>query len=157
MWKNITFWSLIAVLALSSASASATEIYGTGVELETQTTIADILAEPEAWAGKTVRVEGKVVGVCAKKGCWLELESLDGDRLRIKVEDDVIVFPQEAKGRWAVAQGTVSVNEMSREGWVAWKRHLAEEMGKAFDEASLGDGPYRLIQVQGSGAEIEGP
>jgi hypothetical protein len=101
-----------------------------------------------------VRVEGRVTGVCQKMGCWMELADDAGRALRVKVEDGVIVFPAEAKGCDAAVQGAVEILDMDRDEWVAWHRHLAEEAGVEFDEASLGDGPYRLIQLRGQGAEI---
>lgn len=149
-----SFLSILFLLAASAAWAAEPETYGEGVKLTASTSIQEIVSNPDAWNGKTVRVEGKVVGVCEMKGCWIELESQDQSRLRIKVEDDVIVFPAEAKGRWAVAEGTVSVREMTRDEWVRWQSHLAEEKGETFDEAAVGEGPYRLVQVQGTGAEI---
>lgn len=82
------------------------------------------------------------------------LEPAIGDRLRIKVEDDVIVFPRESEGRWAVAQGTVEVKNLTRGHYAGWLRHLAEEQGETLDEANVGEGPYRLVQIQGTGAEI---
>ena len=154
MSRRIVVWNLVLALGVVSGAAADVERFGVGIDMETITPIRDIVAEPDAWAGKTVRVEGRVAGVCAKKGCWMELESRDGDRLRVKVEDDVIVFPRESQGRWAVAQGTVEVDDLSREQYVGWLRHLAEEQGGAFDEASVGEGPYRLVRIQGTGAEI---
>ncbi len=137
------------------AEKSVATVYGDGVDLTETTPIRDIVADPEAWAGKEVRVEGRVTGVCAKKGCWMELESPGEHHLRIKVEDDVIVFPAEAEGRLALAQGTVEVKELSREEYTGWQRHLAEEQGETFDENSVGEGPYRLVQIKGTGAEID--
>lgn len=148
--------SLILLLTMTvSGLAAEVESFGGGVEIEAATPIRDIVADPDAWVGKTVRVEGQVTGVCAMKGCWMELESTDGDQLRVKVDDDVIVFPPEAEGRWAVAEGKVSAREMSRDQYVGWLRHLAEEQGETFDESSVGEGPYKLVQIQGTGAEIK--
>lgn len=152
MSRQLTLWILTALIA--AGAAADLQRFGTGVEIARTTPIRDIVGDPDTWAGKAVRVEGQVTGVCAKKGCWMELESLDGDRLRIKVEDDVIVFPREAEGRWAAAQGMVDVLELTREQYAGWLRHLAEEKGESFDEASVGEGPYRIVQIQGTGAEI---
>lgn len=145
---------ILTVLALSVAAEPTR--YGAGVDQPTATSIREILKDPAGWAGKTVKVEGKVSGVCAMEGCWMEIESPEGDRLRIKVDDGVIVFPSEAAGRHAVAQGTVEVHELTRERYVGWRRHLAEEKGTTFDEASVGEGPYRIVQIRGTGAEIAG-
>ena len=158
MSKKLTLSLLTLTLAIPAGALADLEAFGDGVELETATPIRDIVKDPKAWEGKTVRVEGTVHGVCAKKGCWMELESRDGDLLRVKVEDDVIVFPREAAGRWAAAQGKVEVQELTREQYEGWLRHLAEENGETFDEASVGEAPYRVVQIRGTGAEIaDGP
>ena len=47
-------------------------------------------------------------------------------KIRVKVEDDVIVFPADSKGRIIAAQGIVEAIEMSREDYVEWLRHLAD-------------------------------
>ena len=154
MFRRILLCTLALALAITAGAIAETEQYGAGVDLPTTTPIGEIVADPDAWVDKTVRVEGTVAGVCAKKGCWMELESREGDHLRVKVEDDVIVFPAEAEGRWAVAQGTVQVNDLTREQYADWLRHIAEEQGGTFDEAAVGDGPYRLVQIKGTGAEI---
>jgi hypothetical protein len=149
--------ALVALPALAAPPTGEPQSYGDGVTLETTTPIATILADPDAWAGKTVRVEGEVAGVCKAKGCWIELVDPEQQSLRIKVDDDVIVFPQDAIGRRAVAEGEVVVLEMTRERYLDWQRHLAEEQGTAFDETTVGDGPHYLIQIAGTGAEIEAP
>ncbi len=145
------------VLLLSSAAlADGAEIYGDGVKLEEATPIAKIMADPDAFVGKTVRVEGGVLDVCPKKGCWIEVGD-EGESIRIKVDDGVIVFPAEAQGKIAAAQGEVEAIEMTREKYVGWLAHLAEEKGETFDAASadLGDGPFRIIRIKGTGATIQ--
>ncbi len=146
-----------AVLFLSSAAlAAGAEIYGDGVKLEEATPIAKIMADPDAYIGKTVRVEGGVLDVCPKKGCWIEVGD-EGESIRIKVDDGVIVFPAAAQGKIAAAQGEVEAIEMTREKYVDWLAHLAEEKGETFDAASadLGEGPFRMIRIKGTGAKIE--
>lgn len=150
--SNAPLLVLLIVLA-AAASAAFAGTYGDGVQDAPPTPIADILADPEGFAGKAVVVEGKVTGVCPKKGCWMELTD-DAGRLRVKVEDDVIVFPREAEGKRAVAAGTVQLLAMDRERYVGWMRHLAEELGEPFDESSIGEPPYRIVQIAGTGATI---
>jgi hypothetical protein len=149
--------ALLVLCACAAASPAAAETYGEGVAIGEPTPIEGIVADPEAWAGKRVRVEGKVAAVCPMRGCWMELaDGEDGPVVRIKVDDGVIVFPAEAAGRAAAAEGVVRVVEMSRESYLGWLAHLAEERGESFDAAAagVGDGPFRLIQIDAAGAEI---
>ncbi len=146
----------LLLLLAPAAGAGEPESHGAGVELAEATRIADILADPDAYLGKTVRVDGGVLDVCSRKGCWMEVGEA-GESIRIKVEDGVIVFPAAAKGRVAAAQGVVEAIEMTREKYVDWLAHMAEERGEEFDPATadIGDGPWRIIRIKGTGARIE--
>ncbi|MEO1367652.1 MAG: DUF4920 domain-containing protein [Acidobacteriota bacterium] len=147
--------ALLALAAPATAESPAGGTFGGGVGDAQLVPIADLVATPERWDGQAVRVQGEITGVCPKKGCWMELK--DGDAsVRVKVEDDVIVFPADATGQKATAQGRLEIREMSREDYLGWARHQAEEKGEAFDAASVGGGPFRLIQIRGTGAEIHG-
>jgi hypothetical protein len=149
--------ALCALLGAAGAAA-AEEVIGDGVKLAETTSIARILADPDAFVGKTVRITGKVLDVCPMKGCWMELEEgadgKAGSRLRVKVDDGVLVFPVTAKGKLAVAEGTIEAIPMSREQYVGWLSHLAEERGETFDASTVGAGPFRILQLKGTGARI---
>jgi len=146
------------ILALSPAPALTCEkvAFGAGVNLTKTTPVGAILDQPAAFTGKEVRVEGEIKDVCKMAGCWMELAAADGDRsLKVKVKDGEIVFPVSARGKRAVAQGKVEQIEMSRDKYVQFRKHSAEEGGGTFDEASVqGDGPFKIYQLAGTGAEI---
>lgn len=151
-----TLLFLLALTLTTSALQADTKTYGAGVKEAETTSVAKILADPDAYVGKTVRIEGKVADVCPMKGCWMELEEKDGkSRLKVKVDDGVIVFPVDAKGKSAVAEGTVEAIPMDRERYVAWLTHLAEERGEKLDASTVGEGPFRILQIRGTGARIE--
>ncbi len=143
-------------LCAQTVTAETAQVYGDGVHLEETTPIASILADPDAFIGKTVRVAGGVLDVCPRKGCWIEIGEAE-QNIQIKVDDGVIVFPTSAKGKIAAAQGVVEAIEMTREKYLGWLAHAAEEKGETFDAATadIGDGPYRIIRIRGDGAEIE--
>ncbi len=82
--------------------------YGKELTLKEKTKIADILKAPEKFEGKRVLVEGTVVGVCEKMGCWIEVAGEEnGEKIKVKVNDGEIVFPVEAKGKKALVEGEV--------------------------------------------------
>ena len=152
--KMLSIVALFALAITLPTSAADTESYGEAMELTETTPIAEIVADPDRFDGERVRVSGEIEGVCPMKGCWMNLRQ-GSDLVRIKVEDDVIVFPKDAIGSEATAEGIVEVQEMSREDYVGYHEHLAEELGREFDPESIGDGPYRMVQIRGIGAEIE--
>src|SRR5688572_11982986 len=147
---------LASVVTLPAIAAGAGVHVGDEVTVAAPTPIADILAAPADHAGKVVRVEGEVSGVCTNRGCWMEIGDDAGHHIRVIVEDGVLVFPSDATGKPAVAQGKVVVQEVSKERHVDWRKHLAAEGGEPFDEAKAGDGPFRIVEIAGTGANIGG-
>lgn len=147
--------SLLLLLSLAVAPAAQAEpqSYGAGVQVAEATPVAKILADPDAYVGKKVRVEGKVTDVCPMAGCWMEIDEA-GQMIKVKVDDGVIVFPKTAKGQPAVAEGVVEAIPMTREQYVDWLTHLSHETGKPFDPETIGDGPFRVLQIKGTGARI---
>jgi hypothetical protein len=149
---------LIASIVGATDRNGPVQTFGEGLTSGLEPTpIEAIVNDPDSWAGKHVRIAGEVSGVCAHRGCWIDLTSPDDATLRVKVEDGVIVFPQEAIGRSAEAEGEVETLEMDREEYEAWLRHVAVELGREFDPEEVGDGPYRIVRLRGLGAEIEKP
>ena len=150
---------MVLGLAALATVATAGEVSTLGDALTADlevTAIAEILEAPDEWVGKRVRIEGEVSGVCTKAGCWMDLTSADDATLRVKVDDGVIVFPEEALGHAAAAEGTVEILDLDREKYVAWLEHVAEEEGREFDPADVGEAPYRIVRLRGAGAEIAG-
>lgn len=126
--------------------------FGAGVTLAETTPLDQILADPNAWNGKTVRVEGMVVDVCPKRGCWFEMAGKEpGQKLRFKVTDGEMVFPIDSKGMHAIAQGQVAVKEMSVEDSKKYAEYQAKEYGKPYDPASITK-PMQVVRIDGTGA-----
>lgn len=130
-------------------------VYGNGVTEKEVTMISTILDDAGKYVGKTVAVEGTIVDVCPKRGCWMDLASDKAfQKIRIKVTDGEIVFPLDAKGKKARAQGVVEAIEMSREDAIKYYEHLAEEKGEKFDPSTV-NGPVTLYRIKGTGATIQ--
>ncbi|MBK7703037.1 MAG: DUF4920 domain-containing protein [bacterium] len=108
------FVTALLLLAVVAAPAVAKEkVYGKGVAEGDVTSISAVLAHPDQYVGKTLVIEGTVVGVCAHRGCWLSLASdVEGQTLRVKVEDGVIVFPKEIVGEKVRATGVFKANRV---------------------------------------------
>lgn len=102
---------LMAALVAATIAAGPVmeEKLGAGVTLAESTAIADVVASPETFVGKTIRIDGTATAVCAHMGCWMAVsasDAKDAPTVRLKVEDGVIVFPVSAKGKAVSAQGT---------------------------------------------------
>lgn len=143
------------LLTFAATPALADTTYGEGIHGQDTVPISTILANPDAWVGKTVRVQGRITDVCQKRGCWVAIASdQEFQTLRFKVRDGVIVFPPDVKGRSGIFEGTLSRVELTREQAVERARHHAEEQGEEFDPANV-TGPEVYYQLEGTGAVVE--
>ena len=150
--------SLVVLVMLAAASAPVAagegKTYGEPLSGTDTIKISELLAHADEYVGQTVRVEGLVTGVCKKRGCWISLASdKEFEELRIKAEDGVIVFPVEAKGRRAVAEGVFSKLELSMEETLARAKHHAEEHGEEYDPSTITE-PAVWYQINVTGAVV---
>jgi hypothetical protein len=128
--------------------------FGAGIKLTDATQISAILADPKSWNGKTVRVEGMITDVCPKRGCWMELAGTEpGQKLRFKVTDGEMVFPMDAKGQRATAEGVVAVKELSIEDSKKYLEYQAKEYNQPYDPATV-TAPMVIARIDGTGAVI---
>ncbi len=103
-------FSTVAIMTLLALPALAGEAnYGQALELDETTSIADILANPHNYEGKTVQVKGSVKSSCTEAGCWMRLDAGDGQVLLVKSSDESILVPKDVAGRTAVVEGVVVV------------------------------------------------
>lgn len=141
----------------AGAAAEATSqqpgtVYGAGVSQAESVPMATLLADPKAYEGKAVRVEGTVTDVCPKRGCWFEMAGEQpGQKMRFKVRDGEMVFPMDAKGKYALAEGVVAVQALSLEETRQYLEYQAREYGSAVDPASVTE-PMTVVRLDGTGA-----
>ena len=153
--KRIIFYILVLGIACALPVQAKNDIYGKGVTLTETTPVSAILDNPDSYIGKMVRIEGMIIEVCAKRGCWLYVAGdRQGEKIQVKVTDGEIVFPMSASGRLGIVEGIVEELKLSREEMVKYLEHLAEEKGQPFDPSTVKD--ERMIRLKGLGAEIEG-
>jgi hypothetical protein len=136
-------------LALTTAAAGDDIKVGAGVTLAEATPIASIVKSPQAYVGKTVRIDGVATAVCEAMGCWMAVAdsaSKDAPTIRLKVEHEgAIVFPMSAKGKQVSAQGTFEAIG----GADAHAKEAAQEHAKADAKAST------QYQITATGALIK--
>jgi hypothetical protein len=158
---------VLATIALAACSNAQSEVpdgselpiqgttYGEALTLNEVTPVSAILDAPESYIGERVLVEGMVVEVCEKRGCWVDIASdREYEKIQIKVEDGVIVFPLSARGKQALVEGVVEELQLTHEEAVEQARHRAEEQKVEFDPASVPSGPQTIYRIRGVGAVI---
>jgi hypothetical protein len=151
--KAIATTAAILLCASTLLAGEATR-YGRPLTVKEVTRVSDILAHPEQYDGKRVKVEGAVVDVCKMRGCWIKIAGdKDYESIQFKVDDGVITFPPSARGKTALVEGVVSVSTQSIEEQKTHGEHMAKEQGKAFDPKTV-TGPKTVVMLKGEGAEI---
>ncbi|MDD5302763.1 MAG: DUF4920 domain-containing protein [Elusimicrobia bacterium] len=154
MTKIVLFAALCLASFPAAADAAKSVKYGKGVQAGAILKISDLQARIGELEGKTVRVEGPVVGVCAKRGCWIKIA---GDKefsdIRFKVNDGEIVFPMSVQGKYAVVEGIAHKTTLTLPQTVDFLKEQAEESGAPFD-ASKVKAPLSFVTIKGAGAVV---
>jgi hypothetical protein len=160
LWRDIMMknkktlrWLTTLVLSLLTHQAIGSgQYYGEKMSNSESIRISELTSNPEQYVDQRVKIEGLVDDVCPMKGCWVDiLDTQSRDILRFKVQDDVIVFPVEARGSQIVAEGILRRHDLTREQAEKHLRHLAREKGEPFDETSV-KGAMVFYQIEGIGA-----
>ena len=127
--------------------------FGDGVAVSDVKVVAaaDLLKDPAAFEGKTVRVEGPITAVCQTKGCWMHLSS-EADPLLIKFKDYGFFMPLDASGRTAVLDGVVKIKQET----VEETKHMLEDAGKTEEAAKVTEG-RKIPTVVASGVALTKP
>ncbi|WP_244390301.1 MULTISPECIES: DUF4920 domain-containing protein [unclassified Pseudoalteromonas] len=142
---------MIATIGLSSAAA---EQFGKPVDNTNRLKISTIMAAPDNYLDQPITIEGTVVGVCAKRGCWMTIASDKRfENLQIKVNDGDMVFPMTAKGSKAIATGKLNKIQLNLDRTKALLAHRAQQAGNEFDENTVTE-PMAIYQLVPTGVEI---
>jgi hypothetical protein len=145
--KKTVFFLFISALLTSNIYSQEGVKYGEKITLEEVTPISELFANPSKYVGKKVLVQGLIVKVCEQRGCWIDIASdKEFEKIRLKVDDGVIVFPMEEKGKEIMAEGVFEELIYTKEDLIKQGEHMAKEYGTPFDPKSITEGKttYRL-------------
>ena len=149
----ISLFALAGLAVAGDAAKPAGKVYGKGVSSNETILISALLAHPETHLGKTVRVEGTVVGVCKARGCWIDIASdKEHQKIQLKVNDGEIVFPPEIMGEKVIVEGTLDGLPMTYDEACSYLEGEAKCQGETFDKASVPAEGITYYRIQGTGA-----
>jgi hypothetical protein len=153
---TVTRWfTFLAITLMTFSVYGSDQMYGEAMTDASSIRIADLVGNPDQYVDQLVKIEGLVDDVCPMKGCWVDIiAAQSSDKIRFKVEDDVIIFPVEARGQQIVAEGVLRKHALSKEQAVKRMRHFAREKGEEFDESSI-TGEMVFYQIEGIGAVVQ--
>ena len=143
------------VLAAAGSALAGEKVYGKGVTGTEVVKVSDLLATPDAYIGKTLRVKGMAVGVCAHRGCWINIAGdKEGQTVRLQVQDGVIVFPPEIVGDEVIAEGVWTANDLTLEQTKEVCAAEARKQGNADYDPDSVTTCKTLYALSGTGAVV---
>jgi len=150
---------LVVSFLLSCSAAFAVDpgtVYGKGVAAVDTVKVSDLMADPDAFIGQTIRVQGTAVAVCEHRGCWVNIASdQEGQTVRVKVKDGEIVFPAGIVGDEVIAEGVWTSNKLDLETTRKVCANEARKHGEDFDSESVTE-CRTMYQITGTGAKVLG-
>jgi hypothetical protein len=124
---------------------------GAPLVIAEETVLAQVVASPEAYAGKTLKTRGTVAKACSKKGCWMELHPEGAEAgVRVTFKDYAFFVPLDAAGAQAVVEGMVEIKALSEED----AKHLEAEGAKITRKPS---GEAVEVALVATGVELNKP
>ncbi len=123
---------------------------GAAIGKSKKVSLAKVMAKPDDYAGKMVRVEGVIVRSCKMEGCWLELApAKDAKSVRVKMKDHAFFVPLDSAGASAKVEGVFAVKTLTK----AEVDHLINDDGAKFDKRNA-DGSVTEISFEAVGVEL---
>lgn len=123
---------------------------------EHKVSVKEVLAHPEKYDGKHIRVAGVVADLCDHAGCWMSLadDKGDEDALFVQFTYDLTkarIDPQ-SRGHKVVADGKLVVQEVPE----GQRKHLAQEAGLSAEEVAKISGSEMRVTLECPSAVIKG-
>ncbi|WP_251359302.1 DUF4920 domain-containing protein [Kangiella sp. TOML190] len=147
---------LLLIMAIGQAVTAETKtpaiMLGDKVDMQQQQPLVAVMADPSKYQDQTITLQGKIIKVCKKKGCWADIAT-DNANIRIKVPDDEIVIPIYAVGRQAYATGVLSAKTLNKAQTISYLEHMANDAGEAFDPETVTEGMI-LYQLNAKAVQI---
>jgi hypothetical protein len=146
---------LLVLGSCNNAQKSQTNAnqFGEAFAAENVQSIDDMFAQmaQDKTTEMEAKVEGKVTGVCQKKGCWMTLAKADGSEMMVRFKDYGFFMPTDIAGKTVVIDGIAKVDTTS----VDEQRHYAEDAGKDAAEIAKITEPEVAVSFTADGVIIK--
>jgi hypothetical protein len=143
-------FAIITLSALAQPPAGKAEVGSVYGDKTTEAGAVSASQLPQMVKGKDtwpVKVKGKVLEVCTKKGCWMTMKLNDSTEAFVKMQDYGFFVPTALSGKTVVLEGksfvkTTSVEEL---------KHYAEDAKKPQKEIDAITKPKSEIRLIAKG------
>lgn len=96
------------------------------------------------------KVQGRVVDVCTKKGCFMKLDRGDGQTVMVRFKDYGFFVPADIKGKNVVVDGVARQETLS----VKQLQHYAADAGKDETEIAKITEPRQQLNFEAKGVLV---
>ncbi|MFC5284813.1 DUF4920 domain-containing protein [Pedobacter alpinus] len=152
------YFGLLAIALLISVTSFSQNIkeaakgvtYGEVTNAKGAIPIADLAKKMDAKETLNAKVKGKVLEVCTKKGCWMNVESGNGETTRVTFKDYAFFMPQSLVGKTVVLDGVSTLKTTE----VAELKHYAEDAGKSKEEIAKITKPKKEVTFEAKGVLV---
>lgn len=118
-----------------------------GVTADNAITVEQLVSNLKGKEGKVdVKIKGKVTEVCQEMGCWIKVQSTNGE-MTVRMKDHKFFVPVILSGKTIVIDGTAEEKITSVES----QKHLLEDAGKSKEEIAKIKEPKKEIVIQAKG------
>ena len=143
--------STLAIAQPPAGEAKAGDFYGEKISTDGALSFSDVVRKVQGGNDfSNVKFTAKVTDVCPKKGCWLKLETPQGEEVMVKMKDYAFFLPVAAKGKQVVIEGEVIMKTTS----IAELKHYAEDAKKTQAEIDAIKEPKKEVRVTAKGIVI---
>lgn len=164
--KNVIIAVSLILVAVAYASTvettmPSTQVAGTKlgksygpykVDVKKAITVKAMLAD---FNGKSERTEytfeAELNEVCSKAGCWVNIESGDGETFMVRFKDHFTIPPATEVGTGAYLHGYAFMDTIS----VANLQHFAEDAGKSAEEIAAITEPQFKLNFEADGITLK--
>lgn len=149
----------VALLGFAYVSFAQEEIpsaqpgvqYGKAITKDNAIDVNDLTGIFDLGGSYTGKIEGEVVQVCVKKGCFVSLKRKgDAEPIMVRFKDYAFFMPQDIVGRTIVVEGAANIKEISVES----QKHLAEDAGKSAAEIAKITDSKQSITILADGVVV---
>ena len=114
-----------------ASSGEAKKSFGKPITLAESIELNSAINSFDKHQGKDILVRGKVNKVCKKKGCWMQVESANGD-VRVTFRDYAFFVPADLMGKTVELEGRLIRKKVSK----SEAQHYLEDAGMSSKEAA---------------------
>ncbi len=125
--------------------------HGNDVSEEGAITPVEFLAKFKGQDSLEVKLSANVIDVCAKKGCWMNLDLGDKKTMRVTFLDYGFFVPKDAAGKLATIQGVATIDTTD----VATLKHYASDANATQEEIDAITEPEYNYAFEATGVIIK--